>query len=1552
MKRLAVLLLSLCAVTAAAQQFDNQARGFAPGKPFQYNGLDNVNIFNGNLTVAIPVGPTYTVNGGLSYSFSLIYSGNVWDVVKSGFNQQTTTIVPNRRSNAGLGWLFSLGRIIAPTDPTNEIFQQDTNINDRVWIYESPDGGDHVLYPTLHGTGAADGIHTYSRDSTYIRMTKVTDTTRNIEFPDGTYHVFKELDQNFGTPWTETLSPGFGTWKLVEMRDRFGNSVSIQYTTDATWAEKWTITDGARTHTAYFKPATSPYTVLFDHVDLAAFNGATATWALTAPYYDVQRGPGDNSNNGLASTVPWHVPLVTRLTAPAIGGVSATYDMTLSASPDYDVTGSTSGHLRGIQLPTRGWLEWDYQYITLSGGALPRSRDRAIGVVTRRTLDANRNTIGTWIYGHRLSDRNSCLTDPGVQSQSNSSQLVASVTSPEGTTSVNYFNVYTDGETICPGDVGDSVTYGMPLSPGVQDADGRSLSEEIRTGTVSLVTGPSNYRVSGGTPIQSTYLKYDLELDAQLQFYATNDRNSRVTSTAVVYDGDAGCSGTCRMTTENLSFDGFGHFRQTSGAGNFTGSAYRTIFANYDGALDSAGDWVLNTLTEKCVADEPSPRTTAVSACSSLNNPFVVKLQYERSTGFLSGRRALFLRSGALSQNDLLATFSHESHGYTDHEKYYGGDVQPPQLDTVNAFTPITLPKYQIDHTLTFTSGTLTKHQAAYAGSGYFILDDDYDRWTGLLSASRDRSGVQTQYEFDPRGRSTWLKPSGRAYTGFTYTEALGSVPAQQLAVQYPAGMTSGTELTRMLSVFDGHGRLVKQQRRMPDGTDATVVTNYTPSGWTSSVSSAESTDPPTHATTYAYDALGRRISSTAPDGHVTTTSYEESGVVNNGVRSVKRTVGTGRTIQSDGSVTESNSSVIELYDDKGRLQSVTESSGPSGAAVKTSYAYDAFDHTIAVCADDQNISCGQVRNFVYDGRGLLSSEIHPENGFISYTYDPRGRVLTTRLQSPSKFDTNYTYDGAERLTRVDARNPNNLSVFQTFKEFTFWGANAAGHSRLAKPLTSVRHNYQGTADIQVTESFDYDTVGRTTSKITSIVDPVNSTGPFTQFYSYDDLSEITTLTYPTCSNCGSSSLPVVSPTYANTLMTSVPGFATNIAYAPSGMAREVSHVGSITDVITPDASGMPRPQQIQFSYDSCARPGIAQNPADAQVNSGGSATLTVAATTTSTPPLTIQWLKDGVVIPGQSGLSLNTGPLTATAHFWARIINSCGKVDSAAATVTVCGTPTITAQPQGATIASGGTWGMSVTATGCGPFTYAWYRGNTGDVSSGVLGTSQSFTTPSLTVTTRYWVRVANGSGSTDSATAVVMVPLQTPGAFTASRTGTNEITVSWSASPNADHYELSRLANGFWSTFTVPQTAFVDSGRTPGVTYVYHVRAVDATGGSASPYSNNELATNMTFATVQTGGLVFFSQFDEIRTAINAVFAASGQGALTWAQMLANAGYGAVPAPAIGGPIRAAHILALRYEMDQALLAVAVARPAYTDNPPSVIRAVHITELQSRAQ
>jgi formylglycine-generating enzyme required for sulfatase activity len=100
---------------------------------------------------------------------------------------------------------------------------------------------------------------------------------------------------------------------------------------------------------------------------------------------------------------------------------------------------------------------------------------------------------------------------------------------------------------------------------------------------------------------------------------------------------------------------------------------------------------------------------------------------------------------------------------------------------------------------------------------------------------------------------------------------------------------------------------------------------------------------------------------------------------------------------------------------------------------------------------------------------------------------------------------------------------------------------------------------------------------------------------------------------------------------------------------------------------------------------------------------------------------------------------------------------------------------PTITLQPGSTTILSGATTTLTVAASGTAPLTYQWYQGSAGTTTTPVGTNSASFTTPALTATTNYWVRVSNAASGVNSATATLTVhdmEIIPAGSFTMGRT------------------------------------------------------------------------------------------------------------------------------------------------------------------------------------
>jgi hypothetical protein len=117
----------------------------------------------------------------------------------------------------------------------------------------------------------------------------------------------------------------------------------------------------------------------------------------------------------------------------------------------------------------------------------------------------------------------------------------------------------------------------------------------------------------------------------------------------------------------------------------------------------------------------------------------------------------------------------------------------------------------------------------------------------------------------------------------------------------------------------------------------------------------------------------------------------------------------------------------------------------------------------------------------------------------------------------------------------------------------------------------------------------------------------------------------------------------------------------------------------------------------------------------------------------------------------------LDVSPAVTT-QYWAQVKNGTCVAATTTTTVSVC-IPTITTQPAGLMINSGQSTTLTVAANTTG-LTHQWYRGASGDTSAAVGANSPSFTTPALTTTTSYWVRVTGTCGQfVNSNTATVTI-------------------------------------------------------------------------------------------------------------------------------------------------------------------------------------------------
>ena len=1559
MKNLRLLLLVLVAallpLAAAAQDHPNQARGFAPDKLYSFFDLDTVNTFNGNLNISIPIGQKYTVGGGLTYGLTLVYNSSVWDYRTETVNgEKELYIYANRRSNAGMGWQLTLGELYPPQDPLT---------NSGQWIFAGSDGGQHTFYDNLHGEAPPSTVTTYyTRDSSYLRMRAGT-TEMLVDFPDGSTYQFQKLLPQAGT-WPVSTSSS-AKWKLTKISDRFGNELNIGYSTPSGYAEQWTLSDGTRTHTVYFRSASGQYSKVLDKVDLTA-NGGTAAYDFE--YTDdvvVDKLIADDVKNPSGPVTTVTVSLLQRVVLPAPDG-NTTSARAAFVPGTYATTGTTSGTLGSLTFPTMGSVGWTYTYAPFPASSSDNpAGDHSIAVSTRSIFDASGSSLGTWTYRRILGGLRTCIVtcaNGSTSCQSGSDrQLTGIVTAPDGTQTISYYSGYSYlrqsrtqmGDECSTAPEGwFSPEYGLPFTRYAPEPGntGRFLASEVRTGTLPATIPafegkmPSSWPGTATQVVRSVYVAYDYDSDASNISSGPSryDKNRRERSRTTYFNDDSGCGATaadtCYATNDNSGFDGYGHYRQVTSTSNFPFQSPRVDFTNY---IAPAGtSWQLDQASERCSA----AGTATATSCASLTAPVTTRIQYDSSTGAVTAQRML-ANGASRSGNDVLVTYTRDAKGNVTVEKYSGGDT-PGGLSTGVDFPASPTAAYTLSHTLTYDGRVLTGRKSQYAGQTEYVVDETYDKDTGLTTSSRDTAGVETTYTYDRLGHPLTVTAPGNSSTTFTFTDAASS-PFTPARVGISTG--AGDQSISSEVQYDAMGRVWREKTLMPDGSWSVRQTLYDAMGRKTSVSEHEqlpSTNEyafvPAHVTTFsAYDAFGRPGAVTAPDGTSMTFAY-------GGTRT------STRNSSLAGPTSTITVSTVDEYDAAGRLRQVTEPTGATSAAAPvggsngTTYTYDVAGRLTTVTATPQ------VRTFNYDGRGFLLSETHPESGTATFTYDPKGHVLS-KTAADSAFNLKFEYDFAERLLRVRGWDPGS-SAYRLIKEYTFATANGTGDYRLGKLLTATRYNYPsstpgdaGSDTITVTETYAYkDSAGRRTDKQTSIVSSASGAliSAITEKVAFNTEGLLSEITYPSCATCGKppGDTRVVTPLFTHGRVTEVPEFVSQ-TYLPTGQWSGRSHSNGVEDVQGPDSYGMARPRSFSSSGFIVCNPPVISTPTGGTTVSPASPTTVLSVVASGTAPFQYQWYAAGQAIVGATGSSYTASP-TATTSYTVKVTNACATVTSAPVVVTYCGPPSITSAM--ATRNDDGTATLTGTATGSGTLTYAWYQ----MPAHTLIGSSATVQTSPITATTTYQFEVRNSCvTSAVTATAIARVYTMPANGLQALRTSTSQITVTWPPSPDAPRYRVEWFYGGAWNTLaTTTATQFVDSAVPALTVRFYRVRAVDANGMNPSSPGNADVASTLSFTTIDVGTEIAAAHFEDLRTAVNAARTARGWSTLTWTQILPAGDL----APGAGGLPLASHIMKLRFRMDEVLNSLGITGFGYTDPDCTgqTIKRVHLTELQERVR
>ncbi|MEM1206842.1 MAG: hypothetical protein AAGN66_26650, partial [Acidobacteriota bacterium] len=1029
--------------------------------------------------------------------FTMSYTSNVWryqPVIENG--QPRIQARPDRSRFGGLGWHFSWGVVYSPVHALNDTGR---------WMYVDRSGGQHVFYDQLHaGEDDGDASVLYSRDGSFLRLRKHNAFFVDIEFPDGTTRRFNSWTGGLGARyWIEKV---WGPHASAQDPDAWA-------TYDPSFTE-WTWHQRHGAIHRVFTDNSRPWLWTVNRVEVGTVGGASVDYD-----FHYAETPIDVSCKDTAASTSQRisVPLLTAIDLPDGSRFEMPSHHTTCAGGIADV----SGALRELRLPTGGRYQWTYREREFPPGASNSVFNTNSAVDTRTTLRKDGSPEGTWTYKWTSFG-------PGPSGLPHDDpKAMVDVVYPTGDCTRHYFNtIYWQIPS-----TGRGWEYGLPFDYS-QSVAGRNLSSEVWDGSA----GGS----CAGDKLRSTYLafRHDVLPDdgnaPPSEWYHTH---RQVTGTRVVFHDD----GDRFVDTQNSDYDGLGHFRRTVTTGSLwngsTTQERRDVFTAYDRAQGTYGSpgyqipspsdpWILGTFSH-VETHEPD----ALGQTSKR-----VDMRYDATTGDLMCTR-IRKSTAALRHHDIVTTYTRDGRGRVTDLKTYGGDLQTLQITGDGCAGLPSLPEYWIRHGYEHGVRTSTRPILPDGTPGPFlILDRDVDPTSGATLTERDPSGFAVTFHYDGQGRSERVVPDEGAVTTIQYLPATTSTP--QKVITRLRNPISDSVLSTQEAWFDDFGRAWRQRSSMPGGAWNERETLYNARGWATSVS--EPADLSKRTEFRDFDPFGRATRIRPPSGpaHDTLITHE-------GVRRVTTKVKVARPWG------EAYVSRVREADSHGRLRRTEEPSGPQDAMTPTTYAYDVASRLTRVRSGSGTV---QERLYVYDNRGFLLSETHPEkgatgNGTVTYgARDSQGRVLRV-TDGPS--DLNYGYDFLGRRTRVWDRNAGGRVVVA----IEYDGAPGRGVGKIWKATRNQWVDVPWTAGsseelAKVVETFSYQGLAGAASSKTTRTTVGGENVAFTQTYDWNDLGLPSRVHY-----AGQGT----DYTYDQGLLDGVTGWGT-FEYHPSGMWHRVHH--------------------------------------------------------------------------------------------------------------------------------------------------------------------------------------------------------------------------------------------------------------------------------------------------------------------------------------------------------------------------------------------------------
>lgn len=359
--------------------------------------------------------------------------------------------------------------------------------------------------------------------------------------------------------------------------------------------------------------------------------------------------------------------------------------------------------------------------------------------------------------------------------------------------------------------------------------------------------------------------------------------------------------------------------------------------------------------------------------------------------------------------------------------------------------------------TFNTTYGYLTNENVSYGTNMYKSVS--YSDYVLAGKAYRPRTVTKSQrHSDDSSPYSNTTKYTYDTGTGLIIKDTVNYGTTKPLITQYTydiwgnltSQVSSGIGVSDIITYYsyDGTHRFPE---RIYTNNPLSSVQKYSYNIWGNVMTEQDSINSNNNITTHTYDNWGNRVSTQVPGYGMVT--YTRGWGSDNNKRYFVLKQGTSLPW------------VKTWYDNQGRVVK-TESIGPKDVTISTTTTYNNKGLKSGETEITGNLTLSH--SYSYDARGRLTSETHPGNNTISYSYGSNGMTKTVNDNGRS---TTYTYDVMGDLKTVQSPLSSTL---------THW------YSSNGKVKKTVSDG--------ITWTFGFDDCGNRTS----IVDPDAGTTTFT----------------------------------------------------------------------------------------------------------------------------------------------------------------------------------------------------------------------------------------------------------------------------------------------------------------------------------------------------------------------------------------------------------------------------------------------------------------------